>query len=131
MTTLREKIASLSVDRQSTVSARAQALVLEESSLRDARKASGKTQVDVAHRLGAGQDSVSRLEQRKDMLVSTLRSYVAALGGNVRVIVEFEDRAPVELKDIGRVFAPDVDRAPSGAHATTSSKRAGRRAVQS
>ena len=31
--------------------------------------------------LGVGQDSVSRLEQRSDILVSTLRNYVEAMGG--------------------------------------------------
>ena len=82
---------------------RADALVLEEMTLRDAREAISKTQAGVAKRLGIGPDSVSRLEKRGDMLVSTLRDYVAAIGGTVRLVVEFKGQPPVELKKIGKV----------------------------
>jgi transcriptional regulator with XRE-family HTH domain len=101
MTTLREKLAGLSPERQARIRARTDALALEESTLSGARKRANVTQVGVAKRLGIGQDSVSRLEARKDMLVSTLRHYVAALGGTVRVIVEWDGQPAVELKALG------------------------------
>jgi DNA-binding XRE family transcriptional regulator len=55
------------------------------------------TQARMAELLGVGQDSISRLEKRSDLLLSTLRDYVAAMGGNLRLMVEFPDRPPVSL----------------------------------
>ena len=43
------------------------------------------------------QDSVSRLEKRSDPLLSTLRRTVEAMGGNLSLVAEFPDRAPVVL----------------------------------
>ena len=40
---------------------------------------------------------VSRLEQRSDLLLSTLRKTVEAMGGNLSLIAKFPDRPPVEL----------------------------------
>ena len=53
-----------------------------------------------ASRLGVTQDSVSRLEKRSDLLLSTLRKTVEALGGNLSLVAEFPDRAPVVLSGI-------------------------------
>ena len=50
--------------------------------------------------LGITQDSVSRLEQRSDLLLSTLRNYVEALGGSLSLIAEFPDHDPVVLSGI-------------------------------
>jgi len=50
-------------------------------SLRDLRKARKLTQARVAKALGVTQDSVSRLEKRSDLLLSTLRKTVKAMGG--------------------------------------------------
>jgi transcriptional regulator with XRE-family HTH domain len=75
--------------------------MLQEMTLRQARHAAGKTQTAIAERLNIGQDSVSRLEKRGDMLVSTLRDYVMAIGGKVRLVVEFEGHPPVELSSLG------------------------------
>ena len=112
MSTLREKLASLPDGRRRAVEARATALVLEEITLREARKSvRNKTQVEIAGKLGIGQDGVSRLEKRGDMLISTLRQYVAALGGRVRLVVELEGQPPIELKNVGMKAAkPKVQR---------------------
>ena len=53
------------------------------------------TQARVAKTLGITQNSVSRLEKRSDLLLSTLRKTVQAMGGDVRILAEFPDRAPV------------------------------------
>jgi transcriptional regulator with XRE-family HTH domain len=66
----------------------------------DLRRAREQTQVEVAKMLGITQDSVSRLEQRTDLLLSTLRNYVAALGGRLSLIAEFPDQDPVLLSGI-------------------------------
>ncbi|MGH9733968.1 MAG: helix-turn-helix domain-containing protein [Candidatus Acidiferrales bacterium] len=64
-------------------------------SLRDLRKARKLTQARIAKPLGITQDSVSRLEKRSDLLISTLRKPVKAMGGDVRTVTEFPGRSPV------------------------------------
>ena len=101
MTTLSELMAKLPAKRRAKILARADELILEEMTLQQARQARGKTQTAVADSLEIGQDSVSRIEKRGDMLVSTLRDYVAAIGGKVRLVIEFEGQPPLELISLG------------------------------
>jgi DNA-directed RNA polymerase specialized sigma subunit len=82
------------------VEARAAQLIAEEMTLRDLRHARKLTQVRVAKSLGISQDSVSRLEKRSDLLLSTLRKTVRAMGGSLSLVAEFPDRAPVVLSGI-------------------------------
>jgi transcriptional regulator with XRE-family HTH domain len=103
MTTLRDKMAELPARRRARIKVRAKELIAEETSLQALRKAHRKTQERVATTLGIGQDSVSRLEQRSDMLLSTLREYVAAIGGSVRLLVEFKGKPVIELKGLGAI----------------------------
>jgi DNA-binding XRE family transcriptional regulator len=56
--------------------------------LRHARK---KTQVAIAEKLDVAQGAVSRIEKQSDFLLSTLRNYVAALGGKLELRVVFPD----------------------------------------
>ena len=93
-------IAGLSPARRKKVEARAAALLAEEMTLRELRAAHHKTQVSVAAALGIGQDGVSRLEQRTDLLISTLRSYVEAIGGDLELVARFPDRPPVVLEGL-------------------------------
>lgn len=94
-------IKGLSPARRKKVEARAAELIAEEMTLRELRKARKLTQVRIAKKLGITQDSVSRLEQRSDLLLSTLRKTVEAMGGNLSLVAEFPDRAPVVLSGIG------------------------------
>jgi len=89
---------------------RAAELIAEEMSLRDLRKARRLTQARVAKKLGITQDSVSRLEQRSDLLLSTLRKAVKAMGGDIRVVAEFPDRAPVVLSELSENDSPHKSR---------------------
>ena len=59
--------------------------------LTELRESLGVTQTDLAERLSVAQSSVSRLESRNDMLVSTLRDAVGALGGELRVLADFPE----------------------------------------
>lgn len=95
-----DKIGKLSPVRRKKVEARAAKLIEEEMSLRELRTARQLTQVRMAKTLGITQDSVSRLERRSDLLLSTLRKTVEAMGGNLSLIAEFPDRAPVMLAGI-------------------------------
>ena len=70
-------------------------------SLRELRQALKQTQVSVAQRLGVNQENVSRLEQRDDLLLSTLSRYIAAMGGKLSLVVEHPDRPPIALTQIG------------------------------
>ena len=95
-----DKIRKLSPARRKKVEARAAQLIAEEMTLRELRKARKLTQVRIAKALGITQDSVSRLEKRSDLLLSTLRKTVEAMGGNLSLVAEFPDRAPVVLSGI-------------------------------
>lgn len=68
--------------------------------LRDLRKARNQTQARVAKELGINQENVSRLEQRSDLLLSTLSGYVEAMGGKLSLMAEFPDRPPVAIAGI-------------------------------
>ena len=54
------------------------------------RKAFSLTQVELARKLGVSQAAVTKLEHQDDMLLSTLRSYIGALHGRVRLVVDFD-----------------------------------------
>ena len=82
------------------VEVRAAQLIAEDMTLRELRHARKLTQVRMAKALGITQDSVSRLEKRSDLLLSTLRKTVEAMGGNLSLVAEFPDRAPVVLSGI-------------------------------
>jgi transcriptional regulator with XRE-family HTH domain len=66
--------------------------------LADLRESKGTTQVELANRLGVHQGNVSRLERRDDLYLSTLREYVKALGGELRLVVEFPDGEEVVIE---------------------------------
>ncbi len=99
-TNLDDLIKKLSPAQRKKVEARAAELIAEEMTLRELRHARQLTQVRMAKKLGITQDSVSRLEKRSDLLLSTLRKTVEAMGGNLSLVAEFPDRAPVVLSGI-------------------------------
>jgi transcriptional regulator with XRE-family HTH domain len=94
------KIRNLSADQRKRVEARAAELIAEEMTLRELRTARKLTQVRMAKTLGITQDSVSRLEKRTDLLLSTLRKTVEAMGGDLSLVARFPDRPPVVLAGI-------------------------------
>ena len=103
-------IGKLSSAQRKKVEARAVELIAEGMTLRELRRARRLTQVRVAKVLGITQDGVSRLEKRSDLLLSTLRKTVEALGGSLSLMAEFPDRAPVILAGIA-----DEEREPKPA----------------
>ena len=90
---LEEILCELPSRRRAAIEQRAAEL----ATLKDLRLAMQKTQADMAAYLRIGQDSVSRLEKRTDMLLSTLRSYVEAMGGKLELTARFPDRPPVTI----------------------------------
>jgi hypothetical protein len=63
-----------------------------ELNLKAMRELLGKTQVETAKAAKMSQGEVSRAESREDHLLSTLRRYVKALGGDVEVVALFGDK---------------------------------------
>jgi transcriptional regulator with XRE-family HTH domain len=90
------------------IEADAQTLIAEEMSLRDLRKALGKTQVQLARKLKKPQATVSRMERQSDMLISTLDRVVHALGGRVRLVAELPGRKPLYLTGLADLATPGV-----------------------
>ena len=112
MKTLEQKMKQLSAARRRKIEARAAQLIAEEISLRALRKAHNLTQQRMARSLGITQDGVSRIERRSDLLISTLRSYVQAIGGRLSLVAEFPDRQPVVLSGIAEIAAEPAQTKP-------------------
>jgi DNA-binding XRE family transcriptional regulator len=94
---LDDVIATLPKARQQRVEARA----MELATLKDLRQAAQQTQEQLAIALGVGQDTISRLEHRSDMLLSTLRHYVESMGGKLELVAQFPNRPPVVIDHLG------------------------------
>ncbi|MBE2233412.1 MAG: helix-turn-helix transcriptional regulator [Anaerolinea sp.] len=58
---------------------------LLEMDLRALREAAGLTQEELAQRVAITQSQLSKLERREDHRISTVRRYVAALGGELEI----------------------------------------------
>ena len=102
-TTLKNKLTKLSAVRRKKINSRAKELIANEITLRDLRKALALTQAAVSSKLHMKQESISRLERRSDLLLSTLISYIEAMGGKLNLVAKFPNRPPITLsgfKDI-------------------------------
>lgn len=95
---LREMLAGLPAAQRRAVARRSRELIAEELSLQELRKALALTQVEIAGSLGKRQDEISRIEQRGDLMLSTLRDYVKALGGELELLCTFKDRTSVRIR---------------------------------
>lgn len=82
--------AGMSPEAQARAAARAEAMLVE-MQLQELRKARKVTQVEVANAMHVEQAAISKLERRDDMYVSTLREYVKALGGELKLVASFPD----------------------------------------
>ncbi len=65
---------------------------LLEMNLKALRESLGKTQEELARLTKVAQSELSRTERREDHLVSTLRRYVEALGGELEIVASFGDK---------------------------------------
>ena len=92
MTTHKEFMATLPKKRRKAIHARAAEILAEEMTLQELRRARDRSQQSTADALGLKQAAVSRLENRDDMRISTLREYVQALGGELELYARFQQR---------------------------------------
>ena len=72
-----------------------------EMNLREVRRLRKLTQARLSKKLKIGQEGVSRIEKRTDLYLSTLRSYVEGVGGELTLMVRFPDQPPVFLAGLG------------------------------
>ncbi|MXY33947.1 MAG: transcriptional regulator [Boseongicola sp. SB0676_bin_33] len=100
-------IARLDPTERRKVEKMAAELIAEETTRRDLRKARELAEASVARELGIGPNAVSRLERRSDLLLSTLRKKIEAMGGSLSLVARFPDRPPVELDGIGEHHVRD------------------------
>ena len=100
---LEKMLQKLPPRRRAKIAARKADILAEEKTLRELRRARALTQQRLAKRLGIKQDGVSRIEQRSDLLLSTLRQYVSAMGGKLELIARFPNRAPVALSGLAEL----------------------------
>jgi transcriptional regulator with XRE-family HTH domain len=125
--TFREKMKELDPERRKKIEARAAYLTAEEQTLRDLRQARHLTQERMAEFLKIRQDNVCRIEQRTDLLISTLRSYVEAMGGHLRIIAEFPNRPPVTLSGFAAMENDRHNKNEEGRLGVSTARQASRR----
>src|SRR5580693_3328902 len=74
---------------------------LQRMAIDELRNAKRLTQADMAEMLDVPQSSISRIEQRADMYLSTLRNYVHAVGGVLQIQAVFPDGGTVTISRLG------------------------------
>ena len=84
--------AQMSPASQARAEARAR-IMLAEMPLNELRQARGLSQKMLAELLRVQQPSVAKIEKRTDMYISTLRSHIEAMGGELEVVARFPDGA--------------------------------------
>ncbi len=102
---LNDMLADLPPERQAAVEARYQELKQEVEGLRELRQIAGKAQLEIAEALNIKQPSVSKIEKQADMYLSTLRSYVEAVGGKLELVVKLPCRPALHLQHLGETSA--------------------------
>ena len=77
------------------------AKLLEEMPLQELRQALDLTQQEVAESLKIEQAAVSKMEKQTDMYLSTLRRFIAAMGGSLDIVARFPEGA-VQITQFGK-----------------------------
>ena len=126
---LDDVVAALPEARRAKVEARVLELKDQVEGLGELRRVAGKAQVEIASILKVKQPSVSKIEKQADMYLSTLRSYVEAIGGQLDLIVRLPSRTPLRLERLGdlapRAAAPINGARRRGAKPKAKAKAAG------
>lgn len=83
--------------------------MLAEMPLNELRQARGLSQKMLAELLHVQQPSIAKLEKRADMYLSTLRSHIEAMGGELEVIARFPDGSVKisNFSDLGSTVTAD------------------------
>jgi hypothetical protein len=127
--TLNEMLDALPKQRRERVNARYRELKDDVEGLRELRKVAGKAQADIAAALKIKQPSVSKIEKQTDMYLSTLRSYVEAIGGELDLVVRLPSRRAMHLHRLGEALSGSAKPAPQRRAARSPSAKAPRKRV--
>lgn len=65
--------------------------LVAQQQLRELRERRGLTQVQLAKKMGITQATLSELENRGDARISTIKALAEALGGKLRLVIDFGD----------------------------------------
>lgn len=99
---IQEAHSKRSTDERGDTKARAlRDLEIDRMNLAQVRRARAMTQATIAEVMQIAQGDVSRLEHRTDAYIGTLRRYVEALGGALRIVAEFPDSDSIEIMGFG------------------------------
>lgn len=100
-----EVLNSLPPERRAKILQRGEELIEEYLTLQELRNKLNLTQEAMAGLLSVRQANVSKVEKRTDMLISTLRSYLEAMGGTLELTVRIPGHNPVRLEGLGDLTA--------------------------
>jgi DNA-binding XRE family transcriptional regulator len=95
---LREKMSPEARERSGRLVEKA----LAEMPLQELRNARGLSQKMLAEALGIQQPAVAKMEKRADMYISTLRSHIEAMGGQLDITAHFPDGS-VRISNFSRI----------------------------
>ncbi len=105
---LEDIIASLPPERQEVIQQEAQRLIDEEMTLQQLRQASALSQKKLSQTLKVNQAQVSKIEHKTDMYISTLRSFIKAMGGELEIIAHLPNHQPVRITQFEDLTLNDV-----------------------
>ncbi|MBI2421499.1 MAG: XRE family transcriptional regulator [Candidatus Hydrogenedentes bacterium] len=100
---LGDVMSGLSRKRREKIEHRGKELLNEYMTLAELRKAQQLTQKELAEKLQVNQENISRLEKRSDMMLSTLRHHVEAMGGELSITVQFPDHTPIRISGLADI----------------------------
>lgn len=109
MRTLSEIMKTMPAKRRAKIERKAKEIIAEVDSLAALRGVPGVSQENLAKAMGVSQPVVSRMERQSDLLLSTLRGYVAALGGSLDLVVHFPGVGSVRLASFSDVFLQEPE----------------------
>lgn len=118
---LQKVLAEFPKDRQEKIRAKADKYIHEYENLAGLRKELGITQEEIAQHQGVKQVNISNLERRNDMLISTLRKYVASFGGKLEINIRLPNEDTAKIKSLN-VRSTKVKKAP--VHRRVAAKKA-------
>lgn len=111
----------MSPERLAAVDARVQQMIAE-MPLAEVRQAQQLTQEQMAETMGVNQATVSKVERQTDMYLSTLRRFIEAAGGHLRLIASFDDRE-IEIEHLRDPEQPAGGRSSSPTKRRPSTRR--------
>jgi DNA-binding XRE family transcriptional regulator len=94
-----ELLARMPPERQARIEGMKQKMIAE-MPLNELRHARGLSQKMLAETLHVRQPSIAKMERRTDMYLSTLRSHIEAMGGQLEIVARFPDGA-VKISNFG------------------------------